>query len=102
MDVPANNAARIAELEARRDEGNDYGIYEATQLALLTGVPVPLPGSETRGRFFVGDERYIDGKPVFDWATCGACGLSWNDALITAWTPAPSARCPFEYEHKEG
>lgn len=34
-----------------------------------------------------------------DIATCGACGLSWDDAIVTSWTPAPSARCPFEYFH---
>jgi hypothetical protein len=32
-------------------------------------------------------------------ATCGSCGLSWDDAKPTRWTPAPSARCPFEYFH---
>jgi hypothetical protein len=31
--------------------------------------------------------------------TCGTCDLSWDDALVTEWTPAPSARCPFEYFH---
>ena len=33
-------------------------------------------------------------------ATCGHCGRSWDDSLSTAWTPAPSGRCPFEYEHQ--
>jgi len=33
--------------------------------------------------------------------TCGDCGLSWNDAVPTAWTPAPSGRCPFEYFHAD-
>ena len=32
-------------------------------------------------------------------ATCGHCGLSWDDAIVTGWTPAPAARCPFEYFH---
>lgn len=32
-------------------------------------------------------------------ATCGACGLSWDDGVATDWTPTPSARCPFEYYH---
>lgn len=32
-------------------------------------------------------------------ATCGACGRSWDDTIPTAWTPSPSARCPFEYFH---
>lgn len=32
--------------------------------------------------------------------TCGYCGLSWDDDITTTYTPAPSARCPFEYFHK--
>lgn len=32
-------------------------------------------------------------------ATCGNCGLSWDDAIVTALTPTPAARCPFEYFH---
>lgn len=42
-----------------------------------------------------------DGKVVEDIATCGNCGTSWNDALITGRTPAPSARCPYECIHPE-
>lgn len=34
-----------------------------------------------------------------DPATCGHCLLTRDDAVITQWTPAPSARCPFEYFH---
>lgn len=34
-----------------------------------------------------------------DKVTCGTCGLSWDDAIPTSWTPAPSGRCPFEYFH---
>lgn len=34
-----------------------------------------------------------------DPATCGTCGRTWDDAVGTEWTPAPSARCPFEYFH---
>lgn len=41
-----------------------------------------------------------DGKIVEDIATCETCGNSWNDALITGTTPAPSGRCPYEYFHK--
>lgn len=40
-------------------------------------------------------------KPHAGIATCGACGRSWNDARVTGITPAPAARCPFEYSHKE-
>jgi hypothetical protein len=42
-----------------------------------------------------------DGKVIEDIATCGNCGTSWNDALITERTPAPSARCPYEGIHPE-
>lgn len=31
--------------------------------------------------------------------TCGECGRTWDDAVPTAYTPAPSARCPFEHWH---
>lgn len=34
-----------------------------------------------------------------DRATCGHCGLSWDDGIATSMTPAPSARCPFEAFH---
>jgi hypothetical protein len=40
------------------------------------------------------------GEPAKDKVTCGHCNLSWDDAIPTSWTPAPSARCPFEYFHK--
>ena len=33
-------------------------------------------------------------------ATCGNCGLTWDDGTVTSMTPAPSARCPFESFHK--
>lgn len=34
-----------------------------------------------------------------DPVTCGTCGLSWDDAIATEYTPAPSPRCPFEAFH---
>lgn len=34
-----------------------------------------------------------------DRATCGHCGLSWDDGVSTSLTPTPSARCPFEPFH---
>jgi hypothetical protein len=33
-------------------------------------------------------------------ATCEACGLSWDDSIATAYTPAPAGRCPFEAFHR--
>jgi len=32
--------------------------------------------------------------------SCGSCGLQWDDAIVTSMTPAPAARCPFEYFHE--
>lgn len=32
-------------------------------------------------------------------ATCGHCGLSWDDSKPSAFTPAPAGRCPFEAFH---
>lgn len=34
-----------------------------------------------------------------DVATCGTCGLSWDDATPTSLTPTPAGRCPFEAFH---
>lgn len=42
-----------------------------------------------------------DGKLKVDTTTCDDCGKSWNDALISGSTPAPSARCPYEHIHGE-
>ena len=39
------------------------------------------------------------GEVAKDKATCGHCKLSWDDGKVTSWTPAPAARCPFEYFH---
>jgi len=54
-------------------------------------------------RIFQGAREQLDenGKVIEQIATCGECGTSWNDALITSYTPTPSARCPFEYVHQE-
>lgn len=45
-------------------------------------------------------DAYLREHPNADVASCGACGRSWDDAVSTAWTPTPAARCPFEYEHE--
>lgn len=52
----------------------------------------PVPGAE-----LVRDEN---GEPIVRVATCGYCRRSWNDAAISAVTPVPAGRCPFEYEHE--
>lgn len=38
-------------------------------------------------------------KPSY--MTCGTCGRTWDDALVSGMTPVPSGRCPFEYDHEE-
>jgi len=40
--------------------------------------------------------QYARAKDPF---TCGTCGRSWDDSIVTSYTPTPSARCPFEYFH---
>ena len=48
-----------------------------------------------------GRPQYDDnGLVKIDTVTCGHCGRTWNDASISELTPAPSARCPFEYAHE--
>lgn len=69
------------------------------------------PAEELLRRIIQADEISIEngatpqldenGGIVEDIATCGTCGKSWNDALITGRTPAPSGRCPYEYIHPE-
>jgi hypothetical protein len=45
--------------------------------------------------------RDDDGTPLSEFATCGVCHLSWDDAVITSRTPVPAGRCPFEDQHPE-
>lgn len=58
-----------------------------------TPVLTPVPGAQVR----LDD----NGNPIVEVATCGACGRSWNDAAVSAVTPVPAGRCPFEYEHED-
>lgn len=39
------------------------------------------------------------GDPAPGRVTCGECGRSWDDSVVTSMTPAPSGRCPFEQFH---
>lgn len=58
----------------------------------MTPKLTPVPGATPRY-----DD---DGNEIVRVVTCGACGRSWNDAAISGITPAPSGRCPFEYDHE--
>jgi hypothetical protein len=70
----------------------DYEEADKTALhrALLAMTPVP---------------KDFEVQPLGPWdrprgaTQCGHCGLWWDDDKVTGWTPAPSARCPFEYFH---
>lgn len=44
--------------------------------------------------------RYLEIYPEGKVTTCYSCGRSWDDAFVSGVTPAPSARCPFEYQHR--
>lgn len=44
------------------------------------------------------DGKWKNGSDVM---SCGTCGRSWDDAVVTGVTPTPSARCPFEYDHTD-
>ncbi len=52
--------------------------------------------TDSRGVRYVGKGRPAP-KSFKDPATCGSCGRTWDDGHVTGVTPAPSARCPFEY-----
>jgi hypothetical protein len=38
-------------------------------------------------------------RELHDFTTCGTCGFSWDDSIITSVTPVPSGRTPCEYFH---
>lgn len=43
--------------------------------------------------------RYVDSHAGADIALCATCHRFWDDAVSSGVTPAPSGRCPFEYQH---
>jgi hypothetical protein len=51
-----------------------------------------------RFRYWSGVRYVAAWKPApAQFMRCGKCGRAWDDDKPTAWTPTPSARCPFEY-----
>jgi len=53
-----------------------------------------------QGTIHVHANGVVELDPADSRATvCGTCGRAWDDSVSTAWTPAPAARCPFEYDH---
>ncbi|QAU07322.1 hypothetical protein SEA_NOSILAM_81 [Gordonia phage NosilaM] len=41
----------------------------------------------------------LHGRDLANVAQCEGCGRFWDDAHTSSVTPAPSGRCPFEYDH---
>jgi hypothetical protein len=82
----------------RAAEGTGLKVTAGNRLAELEAVIKPELISVENGAQPQLDEM---GNIKEDLATCGMCGLTWNDALITNRTPAPSARCPYENIHPE-
>lgn len=74
---------RKATAQQVRDMARRYGFMELDGLPPTWPVKPLEPGEEAKDR-----------------TTCGTCGRSWDDAIITSMTPAPAARCPFESWHK--
>lgn len=104
-------AVEIRDLDADRDAGDDDSVgwavaklieipedfpvkvLTAEEIAATCGVCRPghkIPGEPLCSRH---------GKVIREVMTCGECGRSWDDSIGTEWTPAPAARCPFEYFH---
>lgn len=72
---PANVAPESALIDSRADDRGVVEVFDA--------------------------DAYRKAHPDAQVVTCGGCGRSWDDSVVTAYTPAPSARCPFEYDHDE-
>jgi hypothetical protein len=54
------------------------------------------------GAIHVHANGVIETDPAEPVATvCGACGRAWDDDIITAVTPTPAGRCPFEADHTD-
>ena len=67
------------------------GQFDMTFRALVRRVP----GDHPVQPLYTDEER----EAARDLATCGDCGMSWDDGVATEMTPAPAARCPFETFH---
>jgi hypothetical protein len=90
--------------EATPDDGKSLSQYRkenwpehyATRKAAVALDPDEVPEDFPVVPYASRDDMPDDAK---DPAMCGSCELWWDDGISTQWTPAPSARCPFEYYH---
>lgn len=83
-------------LDAVRDV-RDGKMPVRAAIALVDGILGRLEPDEIPEDFPVRPLR--TGETGKDPMTCGHCGLTWDDAVPTEYTPTPSARCPFEAFH---
>jgi hypothetical protein len=119
--------SRAAAVRYYRAQGGEPDAEHAVKRKLAEGLihigePALKPGQRleqdaSEGRYFIVEAdtekthfrfRYREGvkyvaphKPAPEsFVRCGTCHRAWDDSLSTAWTPAPSGRCPFEYWHR--
>jgi hypothetical protein len=85
---PTNNLEYVDQSDQKKNHTNGPHGDSTNKTAQLERVPRDFP-VKPLGRK----------DPAEDRVTCGCCGRSWDDSISTSWTPAPSARCPFEYFH---
>lgn len=88
-----NRATWAVALHVNNDQGWQEQVHELAQEYLgeeAEEVPEDYPVR------VLADDEAPKGR-----TTCGTCGRSWDDDVVTSMTPAPSGRCPFEYYHAE-
>jgi hypothetical protein len=84
------------------EEGPEHRFPLGERVTVGADFWMPAYRKDDRGVIEVLDVgRYNAARTGTDVVTCGACGRSWDDAVVTSWTPAPSGRCPFEDDHED-
>jgi len=106
----------LSDLAREAESGDSYCAHQETVLVSDPTADAHPPDLEFFSSAFDEDEDDDEGEeppsdfPVRvlragdeaeDRTTCNTCGRSWDDAVVTGYTPAPSARCPFETYHKD-
>lgn len=84
-----DEAARRHDRDVRDGDNFDTLADELLEIAKL-GIPEDFPVRVLE-----------DGENPPGKVTCGTCDRSWDDSIVTSWTPAPSGRCPFEQFHND-
>lgn len=87
---------------AKDGDGNRLGTFDTFNQAERAVIEKARGNSRLKASDIPEDfpVRPLQSADAANAATCGTCGLSWDDSISTSYTPAPSARCPFEYFHR--